>query len=319
MSGAVDDTSFFTLLAPLRASLALVWRVPRARMGLLLLGAFTLLALIGPLFLGDPDALVARPLQPPSWAHWLGTSGQGQDVLAQTIMGTRRSLAIGFGVGVAVVVLGALIGIVAATVSGVVDTALSSLTQIVLVLPGLPLAIVIAAYLPSGPLTVVLVLVLTGWAWNARVVRSQALTLRSRDFVAAARVAGDSPWAIMTTAILPNLSSLLFSQLVGSVTYAIGAEVGLGFLGLGDVSVVTWGTNLYWATNDGALLTGAWWTFVPSGLCIALVGYALVLLSSGLDEVSNPRLRSHAPFVRFVTAGGGVVGQATPVVRRGGR
>jgi peptide/nickel transport system permease protein len=319
MSGAVDDTSFFTLLAPLRASLALVWRVPRARMGLLLLGAFTLLALIGPLFLGDPDALVARPLQPPSWAHWLGTSGQGQDVLAQTIMGTRRSLAIGFGVGVAVVVLGALIGIVAATVSGVVDTALSSLTQIVLVLPGLPLAIVIAAYLPSGPLTVVLVLVLTGWAWNARVVRSQALTLRSRDFVAAARVAGDSRWGIMATAILPNLSSLLFSQLVGSVTYAIGAEVGLGFLGLGDVSVVTWGTNLYWATNDGALLTGAWWTFVPSGLCIALVGYALVLLSSGLDEVSNPRLRSHAPFVRFVTAGGGVVGQATPVVRRGGR
>jgi peptide/nickel transport system permease protein len=262
---------------------------------------------------------VARPLQPPSWAHWLGTSGQGQDVLAQTIMGTRRSLAIGFGVGVAVVVLGALIGIVAATVSGVVDTALSSLTQIVLVLPGLPLAIVIAAYLPSGPLTVALVLVLTGWAWNARVVRSQALTLRGRDFVAAARVAGDSRWQIMTTAILPNLSSLLFSQLVGSVTYAIGAEVGLGFLGLGDVSVVTWGTNLYWATNDGALLTGAWWTFVPSGLCIALVGYALVLLSSGLDEVSNPRLRSHAPWVRFVTAGGGVVGQATPVVRRGGR
>ena len=318
MSAPSLPTGLGAIWAPVRASLSLVWRVPRARMGLLMLGAFVLVALVGPWFVGDPNMLVARPLQPPSWDHWLGTSGQGQDVLAQTVVGTRRSLAIGFGVGVAVVVLGALIGIVAATVTGVIDTVLSSLTQIVLVLPGLPLAIVIAAYLPSGPLTVALVLVLTGWAWNARVVRSQALTLRSRDFVAAARVAGDSRWGIMATAILPNLSSLLFSQLVGSVTYAIGAEVGLGFLGLGDVSVVTWGTNLYWATNDSALLTGAWWTFVPGGVCIALVGYALVLLSSGLDEVSNPRLRSRAPWVRFVTAGGGVVGNATPVVRRGG-
>jgi peptide/nickel transport system permease protein len=314
---AAPQSALSGLLASIAAPLRLVWRVPRARLGVLLLGTFVLIAVVGPLFVGDANALVARPLQPPSWAHWLGTSGQGQDVLAQTLVGTRRSLAIGFGVGVAVVVLGALVGIVAATVSGAIDTVLSSLTQIVLVLPGLPLAIVIAAYLPAGPLTVVLVLVLTGWAWNARVVRSQALTLRHRDFVAAARVAGDSTWAIMTTAILPNLSSLLFSQLVGSVTYAIGAEVGLGFLGLGDVSVVTWGTNLYWATNDGALLTGAWWTFVPSGLCIAFVGYALVLLSSGLDEVSNPRLRSRAPWVRFVSAGGGVVGNATPVVRRG--
>ena len=291
-----------------------LWRGPRVKMGLTLLGVCIVMAIVGPLWVEDPHALVGRPLQPPSWAHWLGTSGQGQDVLAQTIWGTRRSLAIGFGVGLAVVVIGACCGIAAALFAGVIDAALSSLTQVVLVLPGLPLAIVVAAYLPSGPLTVVLVL--TGWAWNARIVRSQALIVLSRDFVAAARVAGDSPWALMTTSILPNLSSLLLAQLVGSVTYAIGAEVGLGFLGLGDVSVVTWGTNLYWATNDGALLTGAWWTFVPSGLCIAGVGFALVLLSSGLDELSNPRLRSRAPWLQVVTAGGArVTDGTTPVVR----
>jgi peptide/nickel transport system permease protein len=306
------STARDALFAPLR----LVWRVPRARLGLLLMTAFALVAIVGPFFAGDANALVARPLQPPSFEHWLGTSGQGQDVLAQTLLGTRRSLVIGFGVGIAVVVIGAFVGIIAATVGGALDTILSAITQIALVLPGLPLAIVIAAYLPSGLFTVALVLVLTGWAWNARVVRSQAMTLRQRDFVAAARVAGDSTWKIMTTALLPNLSSLLFSQLVGSVTYAIGAEVGLGFLGLGDVSEVTWGTNLYWAANDGALLTGAWWTFVPAGLCIAFVGYALVLLSSGLDEVSNPRLRSRAPWVRFVVGHGGVVGTSTPVVRK---
>lgn len=301
------------MLQPLR----LVWRVPRARLGLAFMTVFSLVAIVGPWFAGDANALVGMPLQSPSFQHWLGTSGQGQDVLAQTLLGTRRSLAIGFGVGISVVIIGAFVGVISATVSGPLDTVLSAITQVALVLPGLPLAIVIAAYLPAGASTVALVLVLTGWAWNARVVRSQAMTLRQRDFVAAARVAGDSTWAIMTTALLPNLSSLLFSQLVGSVTYAIGAEVGLGFLGLGDASQVTWGTNLYWAANDGALLTGAWWTFVPSGLCIACVGYALVLLSSGLDEVSNPRLRSRAPWVRFVLGHGGVVGASTPVISRG--
>ncbi len=301
------------LLQPLR----LVWRVPRARLGLAFMTVFSLVAIVGPWFAGDANALVGMPLQSPSFQHWLGTSGQGQDVLAQTLLGTRRSLAIGFGVGISVVIIGAFVGVISATVSGPLDTVLSAITQVALVLPGLPLAIVIAAYLPAGASTVALVLVLTGWAWNARVVRSQAMTLRQRDFVAAARVAGDSTWAIMTTALLPNLSSLLFSQLVGSVTYAIGAEVGLGFLGLGDASQVTWGTNLYWAANDGALLTGAWWTFVPSGLCIACVGYALVLLSSGLDEVSNPRLRSRAPWVRFVLGHGGAVGASTPVISRG--
>jgi peptide/nickel transport system permease protein len=267
-----------------------LWRLlradGRARAGAALLALFAVVGVVGPFLCGDPSALVGVPLQPPSWAHWLGTTGQGQDVLAQTVVGTRNSLLLGLVVGTSVVAVGALLGVVAGYVGGAVDAALSFLTQVSLVLPGLPLAIVVAAYLPAGPPTVAAVLVLTGWAWNARVLRSQVLSLRRRDFVLAARVAGAGPARIVVGVLLPNLASLLFAQLVGSVTYAIGAEVGLEFLGLGDVATVTWGTNLYWAANDAALLTGAWWTFVPAGLCVALFGLGLVLVGGALDELT---------------------------------
>jgi peptide/nickel transport system permease protein len=273
-----------------------------------------LVAVVGPWLAGDPGALVGLPLQPPSAAHWLGTNGQGQDVLAQVVVGTRVSLAIGFGVGLAVVLFGALVGITAGYFGGRVDALLSVLFNVFLVLPGLPLAIVIAAYLPSGPLTLALVLVVTGWAWNARVLRAQTLALRRRDFVAAAVVAGESNWRILTAEILPNMTSLVVAQTIGSTVYAIGAQVGLEFLGLGDVSTVTWGTNLYWAQNDSALLTGAWWTFAPTGLCVALVGFALTLLNSGFDEVTNPRLVMERAWRAHLLARGRRPERSTPVV-----
>jgi peptide/nickel transport system permease protein len=298
---------------------AAVRRDRRAAAGLALLAVFVLIALAGPLVAGDPDALVGIPHQPPSAAHWLGTTGQGQDVLAQTVSGTALSLAIGFGVGLAVVLAGALVGVTAAWAGGAVDAALSLLVNVFLVIPGLPLAIVLAAYLPAGPLTVGLVLVLTGWAWNARVLRAQALALRERDFVAAAVVSGEGAFRIVTREILPNMTSLLVAQVIGSTTYAIGAQVGLEFLGLGDVSSFTWGTNLYWATNDSALLTGAWWTYVPAGLCVALVGFALTLLNSAFDELTNPRLAAERGWRAWLARAGLAPGRSTPVVRGEGR
>jgi peptide/nickel transport system permease protein len=279
-------------------------RGARARAGLFIVLSYAIVAVVGPFIVEDPGALVGIPLQPPSFTHWLGTTGQGQDVFAQLVVGTRNSLLVGLLTGGLVVVIGAAVGIVGAYLGGPVDAALSWGTQVSLVLPGLPLAIVVAAYLPSGPLTVAAVLVLTGWAWNARVLRSQTLSLRTRDFVIAARVAGDGPLRIMTTVIAPNLLSLLFAQWMGSVTYAIGAEVGLEFLGLGDVGTVTWGTSLYWAANDAALLTGAWWTFVPAGLASAFFACALVWMGAALDEVTNPRLFSAHPWSVWLKARG---------------
>jgi len=283
--------------------------------GACVLGAFALVAIAGPWFFGDPSALVGIPLQPPTWPHPLGTNGQGQDVLAQLVVGTRASLLLGFAVGLAVVLLGALVGVPAGYFGGRTDGVLSIFSNVFLVLPGLPLAIVIAAYLPASPATVAIVLVVTGWAWNARVVRSQTLALRRRDFVAAAVVAGESDVRILLVEILPSMLSVLVAQVIGSTVYAIGAQVGLEFLGLGDVSRVSWGTMLYWAQNDSALLTGAWWMFVPPGLCVALVGFGLTLLNSAFDEISNPRLALERVWRAHLASRGRAPERSTPVVR----
>jgi peptide/nickel transport system permease protein len=297
------------------APLARLSSHPGARRGLAMIGAFLLLGLLGPLFTADAREPLAVPLQPPSWAHWLGTTGQGQDVLAQLVAGTRASLFAGLLIGAATVAAGAAVGLVAGYFGGWLDELLSLLVNVVLVLPGLPLAVVLAAYLPAGAGSMALVLVLTGWAWHARVVRAQTLTLRGRDFVAAAAVAGEGPLRLIFVELLPNLASLLVSQLIGATTYAIGAQVGLEFLGLGDVDAVTWGTNLYWASNDQALLTRAWWTFVPTGLAIALVGFALTSVAGAVDEFGNPRLFAERRWRRELARLGVRATEDTPVRR----
>ncbi len=310
MSAATSARSF---------GIALWWdairRDRKAGMGAAVLAVFALVAVFGPMLVGDPQALVGIPLQPPSLHHWLGTTGQGQDVLAQLVVGTRVSLLIGFGVGLAVVLIGALVGVTAGFYGGRIDGLLSLLFNVFLVIPGLPLAIVIAAYLPTGSFTLALVLIVTGWAWNARVIRAQTLSLRQRDFVAAVIVTGESDLRIITGEILPTMTSLLVAQVIGSTIYAIGAQVGLEFLGLGDVSAISWGTNLYWAQNDSALLTGAWWTFAPTGLCVALVGFGLSMLNSGFDEITNPRLQLERAWRDHLESRGMKPARSTPVVR----
>ena len=292
-----------------------IQRDRKALIGACLLGAFLLVAVAGPWFVGDPHAMVGIPLEPPSGAHPLGTNGQGQDELAQLVVGTRVSLSLGFAVGLAVVLIGVFVGVPAGYFGGRTDGVLSVFSNVFLVLPGLPLAIVIAAYLPPSPATVALVLIVTGWAWNARVVRAQTLALRHRDFVAAAVVSGESSLRILMVEILPNMLSVLVAQVIGSTVYAIGAQVGLEFLGLGDVSRVSWGTILYWAQNDSALLTGAWWMFVPAGLCVALVGFGLTLLNSGFDEITNPRLALERAWRAYLARRRHVPEPSTPVVR----
>jgi peptide/nickel transport system permease protein len=285
----------------------------KAVAGFLLLGIFLVLALFGPSLVGDPYDYVGRPLEPPSATHWLGTTGQGQDVLWQTVAGARPTLLVGFGVGAMVLVLGALVGTAAGYFGGRLGAILHIFINIFLVIPGLPLMVCIAAYLPAGVGTMTFVLAITGWAYCARVFRAQTLALRSRDFVAAAQVMGESHLRIIVAEIMPNMTSPLVSAFIGASLYAIGAEVGLEFLGLGDLGRVSWGTSLYWARNDAALLTGSWWVFVPAGVCVGLVGFALALVNAAVDEIGNPRLYVGRAFRRAT----GVVreGVATPVVR----
>ncbi|MGK0360965.1 MAG: peptide/nickel transport system permease protein [Bradymonadia bacterium] len=292
-----------------------LWSNRKARFGLLVLGTMIGVAIVGPWIVGDPLAFIAKPHQPPSSAYWFGTTGQGQDVFAQTICGARMTLFVGFIVGLIVTFVGALVGIGAGFAGGKTDDAITVLINVFLVIPGLPLAVVLAAWLPPGPGSLVFALAVTGWAWTARVLRSQTLAIRGKDFVKASVVAGESSARIVLREILPNMASLLASTFVGTTIYAIGAQVSLEFLGLGDVGAVTWGTNLYWATNDQALLTASWWTFVPTGLSIALVGFALAMINFGLDEVTNPILGVERRWKARLKALGVRPGTSTPVVR----
>jgi peptide/nickel transport system permease protein len=293
-----------------------LWTNKKARAGLIIVSAFVLIALVGPWLVQDPTAFTSMPHHPPTLENWFGTTGQGQDIFAQTIVGARMTLAVGFATGLLVVLVGAVIGGTAGYFGGRVDDLLSLLINVFLVMPGLPLMVVLAAWLPPGPVTILMVLVLTGWSWNARVLRAQTLALAKRDFVQAAKVSGEPALRIVVAEILPNMLSLMTSSFIGATIYAIGAQVGLEFLGLGDISEVTWGTNLYWASNDSALLLGSWWTFVPTGVCIALVGFGLTLINFGVDEIANPRLATEARWVRKLGADRTHDG-STPVVEGG--
>ena len=264
----------------------------KAKIGIIIISIFITIAIIGPFFFPTPNAYIDAPFLEPSFKHIFGTTGQGQDVLAQTIAGARPTLFIGITAGIFVVFLGLLIGSISAFYGGIIDNLLSLLINIFLLMPGLPLMVIIAAWLPPGPYSILGVLVFTGWAWNARVLRSQVLSLRQRDYVYASIINGESDLRIIIYDIWPQMMSLITSSFIGATIYTIGAQVGLEFLGLGDVNKVTWGNNLYWATNDLALLTGSWWTYVPTGLCIALVSFGLTLINYGIDEISNPRLLS---------------------------
>lgn len=268
-------------------------RPAKMRFGLGIVGFFLLVALVGPLLIhGDPTAFGADQLQSPSLAHLLGTTLTGQDVFTQLVLGARATLLVGFATGALATTLSVVIGLTAGYFGGVADELLSLLINVFLVMPALPLAIVLAGYVPvHGPLPVALVISFTGWAWGARVLRAQTLSLRRREFVQAAHATGERWHRIIFWEILPNEIAIVVSSLVFTIIFAILTEIGLEFLGLSDVTLNSWGNMLYWASNSNALLVGAWWWFLPPGLCIALLGAGLAFINSGIDEITNPRLR----------------------------
>jgi peptide/nickel transport system permease protein len=174
----------------------------------------------------------------------------------------------------------------------VIDEVLSFITNIFLVLPGLPLAIVIASFVPiKGPTIIVLVLLLTSWPWGARVLRAQTLSIRQREFVTAAASMGEKSWRVIFLEILPNEIAVVASSFVGTFIYATLTSITLEYLGLGDISTASWGSMLFWAKADHALSIGSWWQFVPPGLCVALLCAGLTFINFGIDELANPKLR----------------------------
>lgn len=280
--------------SPLLRTVRRFFRNGKAVAGAGLLALFLLLALLAPLLTHvSPNDTSALPLQAPSLAHPFGTTSLGQDVFSQFVYGTRDTLFVAVVAGMGAIALSMLVGMLSGYLGGMVDEGLQLLTNVFLIIPGLPLVIVLAAVLPtSGDSTMIMVIIVTGWAWGARVLRSQMLAMRSLPYVESAKMGGESEFAIVFREIMPNMFSLIFANLLFSILYAVLTESGLQFLGLGDLKAVNWGTMLYWADTEGAMLSGAWWWFVPPGLAIALLGAGLSLLNYAVDELTNPKLRS---------------------------
>lgn len=266
----------------------------KVAVGLAILSVFILIAIIGPYIAPyDPSLRSSDILQAPSGKHWFGTTHIGQDIFSQVLAGTRSVVFVGFFAGVVATIVAVLFGVTSGYLSGASGEGLSAVSNVFLVIPALPLIIIITTAIPTGgDWVIALVIGLTSWAWGARLLRAQTLSLRRRDFVEAARATGEPTWRIVLFEIMPNLTAIIASSFVGTVIYAVMTEVALAFIGVQGLYEWNWGSILFWAQSQEALAIGAWWWFVPAGLAIALLGTALSLLNFGIDELVNPRLRS---------------------------
>jgi peptide/nickel transport system permease protein len=265
----------------------------KALTGLVIMIVFLVMAVVPNLIVSGNPATDTKDISlGMSSKHLLGTTAFGQDIWLQVVHGARPALLIAVISGLLATVLSVLIGVAAAYLGGIWDDALNLFTDVVLVLPTLPLVIVIAGYFSQHSITVmIVVLVVTGWSYGARQLRSQALSLRNRDFLEAAKVRGERSSYIIVFELLPNMTSLIVANFLGAALYSLLTASTLEFIGLGDTSSYDWGTMLYWAQNNSALQTGAYvWAAAP-GVCIALLAAAFALLNNAFDEISNPALR----------------------------
>lgn len=271
-----------------------ITRDRRAQIGFGIIVTFLLLALAAPIIAPySPYAFPApgRPYTPPGKEFLLGTDYLGEDVLSEIIYGARISMLVGMIVAVLSTGFGTMVGVLAGYYGKAMDEGLMRMTDIVLILPPLPLMIILAAYLGPSLETVIFVLTVTTWPLVARVVRSQTLSLKERPFTDSERVAGASDFRMITKVLLPNLATIIAANAVLMVTTAIVGEASLDFIGLGDITVVSWGTMLYWAQSY-AIFNGAWWWVAAPGICIVLVGLGFVLISVSIESIFNPRLRT---------------------------
>ena len=274
------------------------WRNRMAVLGALMLLVVVVMALFARwLAPFDPDAQVRVTIDniyaPPDATHWLGTDDAGKDVLSNLIYGARLSLFVGFFASFISLVIGGLIGLIAGFYGKQVDNVLMRLTDILLVIPDLPLMIVLIALLGRGLGILIFVIGILGWTGTARVVRAQTLSVRERKFVQRARAIGAGNFYIVRRHIFPLVFPLMVVNAVLVISAAILNESTLAFLGLGDPTRLSWGQMLNFAFRRGAMSAGAWWALAPLGIAIIWVVLGLTLLGNGLERIFNPKLETH--------------------------
>ena len=281
------------------ASLRATWRLLRTNrsgmLGLVLLVAFILVALLAPVLADSQGLEVTRAtggvLEPPSLHYPLGTDDNGRSILTLLIWGSRISLFVGLSATVISMVIGTFMGLMSGFFEGRSAALLFRVTEWFLVIPFLPLAIVLASVLGRSLLNIAIVIGVTSWPGTALLIRSQTLSVKERPYLERARVLGAGRWHQMTRHVLPNVMPMVFANTTLTVAIAILSETTLSFLGLGDPTRVSWGSMLEDAFSVGAMTTGAWWFIVPPGVCVVLVVLAFTLVGQALEEVLNPRLR----------------------------
>jgi len=233
----------------------------------------------------DPDHGSGEPFEPPTWEHPSGTNDIGVDILSELLYAGRVSLFVGLVAASLIIVIGSMVGLVSGYWGGAIDEILMRCTDIVLILPRLPLMIVMATYLGSGVWVIILVYASIGWASLARQIRSQVLAIRESLFVEAAQSIGAGNTRIILYHIAPNIAGIIIANGVMEIMFAILTEAGLSFLGLGDPTQKSWGVMLYFAQIRGAFLLGAWWWVFPPGLCIALISCSFNFIGTALNDM----------------------------------
>ena len=278
------------------------WRVfNKNRMGVVglgMIGTLVIIAIFAPLIApydssSTESAQIGDIYNPPSAAHLLGTDDAGQDILSNFIFGSRVSIIVGIFAAFISIIIGGTLGLIAGFYGGRTDNLIMRFTDIMLVIPDLPLIVVLVALTKPSLLNIIIVVGLLGWTTTARVVRSQTLAVKSRKFVLRARAIGAGNRHIISHHILPLVMPILVVQAVLVVSNAVLTESTLAFLGLGDPSVLSWGQMLNYAFGRGAMSIGAWWALAVPGIGIVWVVLGLTLLGQGLEQVLNPRLETH--------------------------
>jgi peptide/nickel transport system permease protein len=275
--------------------LLLLWRNRKSRVGILMVASMVVFALIAPLIsVAHPNEFnLLAAKQAPSLHHLFGTTDQGSDIFSQVALGARRSLLLGFAAALLATGLAATLGVTAAYSGGIIDDVINFFINVFLVIPAIPLLVVISGFMKQrGTWTMVIVLAAVLWAFEARILRGQALSLKNRDFVLAAKSSGESTRRIVFAELMPNMISRIAAGFVLVFYIALLVDAGLEFLGLGDMTGTSWGITLYWAQVNSTVLQGEWWPFFFPGAALAFTVLGLVLVLAGIDEISNPRLRT---------------------------
>jgi peptide/nickel transport system permease protein len=259
--------------------------------GLIILVVIGIVALLAP-WISPHDPWQYYPaFLSPSGLHPLGTNDIGQDIFSELLYAGRTSLMVGTLSALLSLALGVTIGILAGFRRGFIDELLMGFTDVVLVIPALPLIILFSVYLGASIWNTILIIGLVLWPSTARVVRSQALSVRESGYIESARMMGAGNRWLIWKHVFPNILPLILAKFVLTLAAAMLMEASVSFLGLGDPAQKSWGTMLHYAYSRGGFFRNLWWWYLPPGLCIALSIMAMTLISFGVEGKSDPRLK----------------------------